>query len=744
MGDGDGSPGGILKADTGLTLSDLKDGLTLEQAFQRVRETFQKHHPDGDVQLLERAFELGKKMHADQRRASGELYFFHPLSVALSLSEWQLDAVSVACGLLHDTVEDTFLTLEDVRRQFGEEMTIIVDGLTKLSKLDFTDRTLLNAENVRKLLVAMGKDVRVLLVKLADRLHNMRTLNSMREEKRRRIAHETLELYAPLANRLGMGSVRAELEDLAFATLEPERFEEMRKAVDAKRAKNNIVIEEIKQTIEAALLANGIQSHVYCRVKHLYGLWRKMGLQSKELDDIHDWLAYRIICPDRGSCYTALGLIHSIYKPIPGRFKDYISLPKDNGYQSIHTSVFMVSGDSFEVQFRTQEMHDHAENGIASHWTYKEGHIANRQEINQAAFLRRMVELHQDSKDSRDLVANLKGELAEQRIQVFTPKGDLKSLPEGSTPIDFAYAIHTEVGHRCVGAKVYGRMVPLRHALQNGDRVEIITKTDHKPSRDWLGIVKSAHARAKIQAFVREEERKQAITMGRERLEREYKALGIHPEQSEIHQTLENRLKELNYPSWDAFFASVGFNRTTVQRLLEPLLPETLKHREDKGTPTVDTILVDNSIGVLYQLAQCCKPIWGDEIVGYTTRGRGITIHRSNCPHIISAALSPERRVNVGWSRSSKGLYDTEIIITSDDRSGMVASISDTIQRAGFTMQRFTATTTEEGAALFYAALRVKDRNHLVELMASVRKIKGVYTVDRVRGSVFGAVKTRR
>jgi GTP diphosphokinase / guanosine-3',5'-bis(diphosphate) 3'-diphosphatase len=651
MAKGDGTSDMVPEAGKETSATGLEPGLTLEDALQQVKDTFLLHHPDGDVALLDKAFQVGKTMHGTQRRLSGEPYFFHPLAVAKSLAEWQLDAVSVTCGLLHDTVEDTLLTLEEARHQFGDEVAEIVDGLTKLSKLDFTDRTLLNAENVRKLLVAMGKDVRVLLVKLADRLHNMRTLESMREEKRRRIAHETLELYAPLANRLGMGTVRAELEDLAFATLEPERFEEMHKAVEVKRLKNAIVIEEIKQTLQAILKVNNIEAEVSGRVKHLYGLWRKMGIQAKPLEDIHDWLAYRIICPDRGSCYTALGLVHSIFKPIPGRFKDYISLPKDNGYQSIHTSVFMPSGDSFEVQFRTQSMHEHAENGIASHWTYKEGRIANRQEINQASFLRRMKELHQDSKDSRDLVANLKGELAQQRIQVFTPKGDLKSLPEGSTPIDFAYAIHTEVGHRCVGAKVYGRMVPLRHVLENGDRVEIITKADHKPSRDWLGIVKSAHARSKIQTFIREEERKHAISIGRDRLERELKAEGIHSENAEVHSVLENRLKELNYATWDAFYAAVGFNRITVHRLLEPLLPETHKTRQDKThTSAGDTILVDDNTGVLYNLAQCCKPISGDEIVGYTTRGRGITIHRANCPHIISAALNPEMGLQ-HWAR---------------------------------------------------------------------------------------------
>ena len=715
---------------------------TQEGAYQAVRRAFLQHHPDGDVVLLDKAFKVGKLAHESQRRKSGEPYFFHPLAVAQSLAEWRLDAVSVACGMLHDTVEDTLMTQEDVRKSFGEEVAEIVDGLTKMSKLDFTDRTLMNAENVRKLLVAMGKDVRVLLVKLADRLHNMRTLGSMREEKRRRIARETLELFAPLANRLGMGVVRSELEDLAFATLEPLRYQEMQKAVEGKRTKNQELMQQIQTTLESALLAQGLKAEVYGRVKHLYGIWRKMGVQEKGLEEIHDWLAYRVICPDRAACYTAMGLVHALYKPIPGRFKDYISLPKENGYQSIHTTVFMPSGDSFEVQFRTHEMHEHGEAGIASHWTYKEGRIANRQEINQAGFLRRMVELHQDARDSRDLLANLKGELSFRRIQVFTPKGDLRSLPESSTPIDFAYAIHTQVGHHCVGAKVNGRMVPLRHILENGDRVEILTRADHKPSRDWLTIVKSASARSRIQAFIREEERAHAITMGKERLERDARSHSIHLEDPQIHATLEARLKELRLNSWEAFYAAVGFSRISVHRLLEPLLPDTHRKGEDKA-PILgdDTVLVDDNVGVLYVLAQCCKPILGDEIVGYTTRGRGISIHRSVCPHLISSALNPERRVNVAWGKQSKGVFDTEIVVTTEDRPGMVAAISEAIQHSGFSMQRFNASTTEGGAGLFHIALRVKDRNHIVELMGAVRRLKGVFTVERVRGSIFGSTR---
>ncbi len=715
---------------------------TQEGAYSLVKQTFLRHHPGSDVALLDKAFKVAKAAHENQRRKSGEPYFFHPLAVARSLAEWRLDAVSVACGMLHDTVEDTLMTQEDVRKAFGEEIALIVDGLTKMSKLDFTDRTLMNAENVRKLLVAMGKDVRVLLVKLADRLHNMRTLGSMREEKQRRIARETLELFAPLANRLGMGAVRAELEDLAFATLEPLRYQEMKRGVEAKRAKNATLIAQIQHTLKAALLTQGIKAEVDGRVKHLYGIWRKMGIQEKGLEDIHDWLAYRVICPDRAACYTAMGLVHALFQPIPGRFKDYISLPKDNGYQSIHTTVFMPSGDSFEVQFRTVEMHQHAEAGIASHWTYKEGRIANRQEINQASFLRRMVELHQDARDSRDLLANLKGELSIRRIQVFTPKGDLRSLPEGSTPIDFAYAIHTQVGHHCVGAKVSGRIVPLRHVLENGDRVEILTRADHKPSRDWLTIVKSASARSRIQTYIREEERTHAIAMGREHLEREARSHSIHLEDPQVHLALEARLKELKLAGWEAFYAAVGFNRISVHRLLEPLLPETQRKAEDKSLSFDNsTILVDDNVGVLYLLAQCCKPIWGDEIVGYTTRGRGISIHRSVCPHLLSAAMNPERRVSVAWGKQGASLFDTEIAVSTADRPGMVAAISDAIQHAGFSVQRFNASSTEGGAGLVHIALRVKDRNHVVELMAAVRKIKGVFTVERVRGSIFGSTR---
>jgi GTP pyrophosphokinase len=741
MTDGDKHKALVLR--DGEDLSVRNDScLTLEGAYQQVRTGFLLHHPDGDAALLDKAFRLGKAMHANQKRKSGEPYFFHPLAVAASLAEWRLDAVSVACGILHDTVEDTLMTNEEVRKEFGEEISEIVDGLTKISKLDFTDRTLLNAENVRKLLVAMGKDVRVLLVKLADRLHNMRTLASMREEKRRRIARETLELYAPLANRLGMGSVRAELEDLSFANLEPERYSEMRRVVDLKRQKSAHIVEEIKKTLKSALRAQGIEAEIFFRVKHLYGIWKKMGIQEKALEDIHDWLAYRIICPDRASCYTALGLVHALYKPIPGRFKDYISLAKDNGYQSIHTSVLMPSGDSFEVQFRTQEMDDHAEAGIAAHWTYKDGRIANKQEINQASFLRRMVELHQDSRDSRDLVANLKGELSFQRIQVFTPKGDLRSLPENATPIDFAYAIHTEVGHHCVGAKVNGRMVPLRHQLKNGDRVEVFTRADHKPSRDWLAIVTSAGAKAKIQAYIREEERAHAITIGKERLEREARALGIRTDSAEVHAAMEARLKELKIPTWEAFYASVGFNRISPRRLLDPIIPEAAKHKPEKAAPVpLDTVLVDDNVGILYVLAVCCKPIWGDEIVGYTTRGRGISIHRTNCPHLSASAPNPERLVSVAWGKTSKTLFNAELVVNTEDRPGMVGVISTCVQNAGYNMQRFSGSTTDEGGGVFYIALRVKDRTHLVDLMGSIRRLKGVFTVDRVRGSYFGNVR---
>ena len=714
--------------------------ITLDGAFEKVKIAFLRHHPDGDLELLERAYKVGRSMHQKQARRSGEPYFFHPLAVANSLAEWRLDAVSIACGLLHDTVEDTLLKLSEVRAQFGDEVAEIVDGLTKMGKLAFTDRHLLNAENVRKLLVAMGKDVRVLVVKLADRLHNMKTLSAMPEEKRRLIARETLELYAPLANRLGMGAVRLQLEDLAFAYLEPERFEELKAAVERKRTKLEDTIEDIRLLLDTSLREQGVKAAVTCRVKHYFGIWRKMDTQERALEDVHDWLAYRILCPDRPSCYTALGIVHGIFKPIPGRFKDYISLPKENGYQSIHTSVLMPSGDAFEIQIRTEVMHATAEAGIASHWTYKDGRIANRDEINQAAFLRRMVALHQDSRDSRDLVANLKGELSFRNIQVFTPKGDLRTLPENATPIDFAYAIHTEVGHHCVGAKVNGRMVPLRQPLSNGDRVEILIRPDHKPSRDWLGFVKSASAKAKIQSFIRDEERARAIQLGRERLEREAKAAGIRLDDSEIHAQLTERLKVIRQTNWDSFLAGVGFGRVSPQRLLEPFLPEPAKRKVKGGKLAQDdAIVVDDTSGILYSIAYCCKPIRGDDIIGYVTRNRGVAIHRGDCPQLATSTLHPERRIAVKWGEGG-GVFDTELTLTTEDRSGMVASISEAVQKSGINMQRFQA-ASDQGTGIFHIALRVRDRTHLIELMGGLRKVKGVFTVERVKGSIFGKVK---
>jgi len=716
---------------------------SLEDAYQQIRSKFLRYHPNGDVGLIDKAFSAGRDMHVNQLRKSGEPYFFHPLAVANFLAEWRLDAVSIACGLLHDTVEDTHMTNSEVQRQFGNEVAEIVDGLTKMSKLDFTDQTMLNAENVRKLLVAMDKDVRVLLVKLADRLHNMRTLASFQEEKRRRIARETKELYAPLANRLGMSLVCAELEDLAFANLDPERYAEMRQIMDLKRQRSSTMIEEIRKTILLVLRKQGIVAEIFFRIKHLYSIWKKMGAQQKSLDDIYDWLAYRVICPDRASCYTALGLTHSLYKPIPGRFKDYISLPKDNGYQSIHTSVMMPSGESFEVQFRTQDMDDHSEVGIAAHWTYKDGHLANRQEINQASFLRRMVELHKESRDSRDLVDNLKSELKFQQIQVFTPSGDLRSLPENATPIDFAYAIHTEVGHHCVGAKVNGCMVSLRHILQNGDRVEIFTRADRKPSRNWLSFVASARAKTKIQIFIREEQRALAISSGKERFEREAKFFEIKLNSVELRSSMKERLKELKFPNWDAFYASVGFNRVGPRLMLDPFILKTGKvHSGDAPAVGLNTILVDDNVGILYMLASCCKPVWGDEIIGYTTRGKGVSVHRANCSHMAMSAPNPECIVSVGWgkAKASKAVFNTELVVNTDNRRGMVAAISAAVQSSGFSLQRFSGGINDRSGGVFYMALRVKDRDNLVELIGTIRRLKGVFTVERVRGSYFGNI----
>ncbi|MDR0498949.1 MAG: bifunctional (p)ppGpp synthetase/guanosine-3',5'-bis(diphosphate) 3'-pyrophosphohydrolase [Holophagales bacterium] len=710
---------------------------TLEGAYQQVLNKFLQFHPDGDRKVLDAAFELARSAHALQCRKSGEPYFFHPLAVAKSLAEWNLDYVSLVCGILHDVAEDTSITNEEITKQFGAEVGGIVDGLTKISKLESQDRAWLNAENIRKFLVAIGKDVRVLLVKLADRLHNMRTIGSMREEKRRRIAHETMELYAPLANRFGMGHVRMELEDLAFEVLEPDSHDALCDALQTKIQNHGAQIKDILLTLENLLVANGIKAEVLGRLKSLHAVWRKMGIQKKELDGIFDWLVYRVICPDRTSCYMALGIVHALYKPIPGRFKDYISLPKDNGYQSIHTSVLMPTGDSFEVQIRTKEMHEHAETGIISHWTYKEGRIANRQELDQIVFLRQMAELNQYAHDSQDLVINLKGELVSNQIQVFTPKGELKSLPVGSTPVDFAYSIHSEIGHHCVGAKVNGRIVQLRHQLESGDRIEIMTRIDRKPTRDWLTFVKSASARSRIQSFIREEERRHAIEIGKDRLLRDSHAFDLSLDQPEYQGILELRLKELKMIDWDAFYAAVGFNRISTLRLLEPILQDETHKNEENGLVTngSDTILVDENVGIVFSLARCCKPIWGDDIVGYTTRGRGISIHRAICPHLNSKAMPTERRISVAWGKQGRTVFETEIVVTSVDQSGLVAAISSVLQQVGISIQHFNASTTNDGVATIHIALHVKDRNHLVDIMGHIRHVKGINSVERVRGT---------
>jgi len=712
---------------------------TLDGAYQQVLNIFLQHHPDGNTKMLDAAYELARSAHGLQCRKSGEPYFFHPLAVAKSLAEWNLDSVSLVCGLLHDVAEDTAITHEEISKQFGLEVSEIVDGLTKISKLEFQDRAWLNAENIRKFMIAMGKDARVLLVKLADRLHNMRTLEPMREEKRRRIAHETMELYAPLANRFGMGSLRMELEDLAFEVLEPDSYEALSETVKMKIQNNGTQAKDIQLTLENLLVANGIKAEVFGRVKNLYAIWRKMGIQKTELNGTFDWLTFRVVCQERVACYMALGVVHALYKPIPGRFKDYISLPKDNGYQSIHTSVLMPTGDSFEVQIRTKEMQKHAESGIASQWTFKEGRIANRQDINQVSFLRRMAELNRYARDNQDLVVNLKGELVSSQIQVFTPKGELKNLPEGSTPVDFAYSVHTEIGHHCAGAKVNGRIVQLRYQLESGDRIEIITRAERRPSREWLSFVKSANARSSIQSFIRAEERRHAIEIGKERVARDSHGLGIDLEQPEYQGILDLRLKELKMADWDAFYAAVGFNRVSTLHLFEPILQdEANKNKKEALTPgTPNTILVDENIGILFTLARCCKPIWGDDIVGYTTRGRGISIHRAICPHLNSKAMPAERRISVAWGNQSRTVFDAEISVSTIDQPGLVTAISSVLQQAEISIQHLNVFTTNEDIAIFHIAIPVKDRNHLVDIMGKIRHIKGVNSVERVRGSFF-------
>lgn len=718
--------------------------------FEDILEQVQAYKPDCDEELLRKAYVFSAMAHRGQVRVSGEPYLVHPLEVARILAELRLDEVAIVVGLLHDLLEDTFVSEEELARQFGSTVAGLVRALTKVASLEksYAAREAAHAESFRRMLLASVEDIRVLLVKLADRLHNMRTLHYLDESKRRRIAQETLEIYAPLAHRLGMGKIKAELEDLAFVHLFPEEAERLRQVLEARRKKAEGAIQAIRQELERLLVENGIKGEVRFRIKHLYSVWRKLGLQNIPLEQLYDFLAFRVVVEttktnlsekerdneERALCYTVLGLVHQRWQVVPGRFKDYIAVPKSNNYKSLHTCLWTEDGIPFEVQIRSRDMDEVAEKGVAAHWLYKEGRKQDA-DGERLAWLRSLLEGQQQN--PRDFLESLKLDLYPEEVFCFTPKGEVVRLPKGATPVDFAYAIHTEVGNHCVGARVNGRQVPLRTVLKNGDMVEIQTSPNQVPRRDWLRFVASGRARSKIRAFLNREEKEKAKLLGRKLLEAEAKRLGLP-----LSEGLEDlNLKELagahGFAREEDLLAAVGWGKLSAREVLAGLirqapseaglLPGAEKPREAEGKACA-VVEVGGDRTFLTYRAGCCKPLPGDPILGYLTRGRGVAIHRRSCSNLQRLLAVPERVVEAQWGPVD-GQFAVSVFVRFEDRPGMLADISNLIRKAESNI-RSCRLATEEGRGMVSLEVDVKNREHLEKLVASIRRLPGVTQVN--------------
>jgi guanosine-3',5'-bis(diphosphate) 3'-pyrophosphohydrolase len=700
--------------------------------FEDILELVASYDPDADEDLLRRAYVFSAMAHKGQVRISGEPYLVHPLEVARILAEMRLDEVAIATGLLHDLLEDTWVGEQELQSQFGNHITALVKALTKITTMEqsYAAREAAQAENVRRMLLASAEDLRVILVKLADRLHNMRTLVFLPEESRRRIAGETLEIYAPIAHRLGMGQIKTELEDLAFAHQHPEEHRRLAEQLQQREATAANLIAEIRTTISRVLEENSIEAEVRGRIKHLHSIWTKLRKQGIELERVYDFLAFRIVVDTVPHCYAALGLIHQLWRPVPGRIKDYIAMPKPNAYQSLHTSVIGPEGQPFEVQIRTRDMDDIAERGIAAHWLYKEGRSSSL-DAERVAWLRGLVEGQQEN--PREFLDSLKLDLYPEEVYTFTPKGEVFAFARGATPIDFAYRVHTEVGNHCVGARVNGRLVPLRTPLANGDIVEILTSPSQVPSRDWLDIAVTARAKNKIRGWLARGEKEHAIEAGRRLLERECRKLGTSAKELREAGKLAQMAAEHGFPREEDMLAAVGFARATARDLLAPLLrarraPAVASPR---ALPPVEApaITVRGQRDLLTYRAQCCHPLPGDEIVGYVTRGRGVAVHASNCPNVRKLLFTPEREVAVEWGGDA-GAFAVPVLVSFEDRPGMLAALSQAASAEDANIRSCHLATQEDQLGSADLVVDVHGREHLERLLLVLRRIPGVTAAD--------------
>ncbi len=708
-----------------------------------VLDIVRDYSPDADLDVIVRAYLFSAQAHRGQTRKSGEDYLIHPIAVAVILADLKMDVDTIASGLLHDTMEDCLTTHGALTDEFGPDVADIVDGVTKIGKLQFRSKQEAQAENFRKLLLAMSRDVRVILVKLADRLHNMRTMEHMRADRQQAISQETLDIFAPIANRLGLSRLKSELEDLCFRYLHPEIYADLTAKVQERAPDNSVYIERMLAQLQEGFAARSLACSISGRVKHLVSIYKKMANNNLTFEQVHDLLAFRVIVDDIGQCYTALGIMHAMFPHVPHRLKDYIAQPKSNGYQSLHTVVIGPEGQQVEIQIRTRDMHHIAEMGIAAHWRYKEGHLAlSREDISTIARLRNLFEAAQDVSDPDEFLETVKIDLFSNEIFVFTPRGDVKFFPQGATALDFAYSIHSEVGHTCTGAKVNGRMVPLRYVLENGDRLEILTRPSQTPSRDWLNIAQTGRALSKIRRYIREEEREKGRALGKELLEAELKKFNISLPKLQRSGILKKVTREFGHKKPEQLYLDIAQGNTVLHKVVAAIVPpETRPDPEASANNpitsfinrirkrSVSPVLISGEEDVLTNYARCCNPLPGEPVVGFITRGRGITVHKAHCPQLLS--LDPERRVKVEWHRDSKSRHSGELEIVCTDKPGMLAELGAVCKTHNINVSRMSANPLEDNKSVLRLEVSVLDVKELSQLMRNIEKIKGVIRVAR-------------
>ena len=732
--------------------------IQINERFEGLLRQVQANRPSEDVSLIRKAWDFCVKHHEGQMRASGEPYIVHPLEVAEVLAEMKMDATAIAAGLLHDAVEDTPATNEEIEAQFGDQVAHIVEGVTKIDKIQFANREDRQAENVRKMLLAMVSDVRVVLIKLADRLHNMRTLEHLKPDRQEAIARETQEIYAPLAHRLGMGKVRGELEDLAFRYTDPVSYEQLAAQVESRRVEGEQFLRTVEDTLVEQLRENNIDARVEWRIKRLYSIHQKIERSKVSFDQVYDLLAVRVITQDVGACYAVIGLIHGLWRPVPGRIKDFIAIPRANRYQSLHTTVMGDGGHQFEVQIRTEEMHRIAEEGIAAHWKYKAvGSVVTARDEERLNWIRQLVEWQKEMTDPNEFMSSLKMDLYPDEVYTFTPKGKVVVVPADATPVDFAYTIHTEVGHTCVGAKVNGRMVPLRSKLRTGDIVEIVTQKDHKPSRDWLTFVKSPRARNKIKHWLNEDQRARAVEIGRKLLEREARKFKV-PMSQISDQDLGRIANEYGVATAADLLATLGQGKHSAHQVLNKLAPGFDSAGDAEGVPETkpgdagmsdavrklhltgsDSLQVEGQNDLLVYRARCCNPIRGEEIIGYVTRGKGVAVHARSCPNVQNLLYESDRRIAVEWGRVGDQAtgrpqrYPVKITIICDDRAGMLKEMTALISDNNTNIRAVETRRSENDEAIVEFVVEAEDMHHLNRMVLGLRRVAGVRAVQRTQ-----------